>query len=304
MPGDCRHTQTSGEPRGGEITHYYLRQHAASSPAAVAKMAPPRVNLAAVAAVTTSKQLPQSGAPGTGEAAKQVNRPLSPIISPALPCLKSQPDTGHTLGMDGRPGVAFREIVADLPTKQHLQAMATSIVNALSWKLHEIHQQVDIVEDWVTELESSSASTDIHLTALDSDHQTIRRYLIDVQLWLDNGEHRSRCNNLRLHGIPEATMGPDPRATVVAILNQLLGKPPTAKLELHRVHRVPGPRHTHLSPQGQALPNLPQDVFCRVHFFVVKEPRGQLTLMVLLSGSILCPGKCRAMRGLLRPSSK
>lgn len=37
-------------------------------------------------------------------------------------------------------------------------------------------------------------------------------------------------------------MGPDLCARVVAILNYVLGKPPTLELELNRVHQVPGPR--------------------------------------------------------------
>lgn len=62
----------------------------------------------------------------------------------------------------------------------------------------------------------------------------LRRHLIDVHLWLDDGENRSRWNNLRLRGIPEAARGPDLRTMVVAILNQIMDKPPTDELELDR----------------------------------------------------------------------
>lgn len=45
-------------------------------------------------------------------------------------------------------------------------------------------------------------------------------------------------------------MGPDLCATVVANLNQVLGKPPTSELELDRVHCMPGPLALYLAFTG------------------------------------------------------
>lgn len=112
--------------------------------------------------------------------------------------------------------------------------MATSIVSALSRELHDLCQQVDTVEERVTILESSTTTTDARITALEKEQRAYRCHLVEVQVRLDDGENRSRWNNLRLQGITEATMGPDLRETVVAILNQVLGKPPTSELELTR----------------------------------------------------------------------
>lgn len=64
-----------------------------------------------------------------------------------------------------------REIVAALPTKEDLQAMATSIVNILTRELHELRQQVDTVKERVTELESSTTSTDARLTTPPPSHR-------------------------------------------------------------------------------------------------------------------------------------
>lgn len=63
-----------------------------------------------------------------------------------------------------------------------------------------------------------------------------------LQLSVDDGENHSHRNNIRLCGLPEVTSGGDLRATVIAIFNRLLDKPPTAELELDHVHRVQGPR--------------------------------------------------------------
>lgn len=76
----------------------------------------------------------------------------------------------------------------------------------------------------ITRERSSITVTDARLTTLETEHQAFRCHLIDVHLKLEDGENHSRWNDLRLWGIPEATM------------NKILGKPPTAKVELDRVH--------------------------------------------------------------------
>lgn len=155
--------------------------------------------------------------------------------------LDMQPDPKHTKGTGNHSEGSLRDIVAYLTTKQDLQAMETSIVIALTRELHDLRQQVDTVEERLVVLESST-TTDARITTLEMEHQAFCCHLVEVQLRLDDGENRSRRNNLRLRGIPKATMVPDLRATVVAILNQVLGKPPTSELDLDRIHHVPGPR--------------------------------------------------------------
>lgn len=187
--------------------------------------------------------------------------------------------------------------------------MATSIVNALTNELHDLKRQVDTVEERVIVLESSQTTTDARITSLELDHKVYRRHLVDVHLRIDDGENRSRRNNLRLRGIPEATMGPDLRSIVVAILNQVLGKPPTADLELDRVHRIPGPRPPPTAQRAPADQDLPRDVLCRVHFFTIKE---EILRLAWVKGTIDFDGapirifpdisrQTRVMRGLLRP---
>lgn len=224
MPGDHKHPLTTGEQRGLEITHYFWRQHAVSSPAALIKMAPPRVNPASTAA-STSKQGTQAGAAAKGDLPSLASRPISPILSPAIPHSDLQPDSEHTGGSGGHSEGSLQDIVVDLPTKQDLHAMAASIVNALTRELHDLPQQVDTVEERVTVLESSTTTTDAHITTLETEHQAFHRHFVEVQLRLDDEENRSRRDNLHLCGIPEATMRPDLCATVVAILDQVLASP-------------------------------------------------------------------------------
>lgn len=124
--------------------------------------------------------------------------------------------------------------------------MAASIVNALMRELHDFRQQVDTLEESVVVLESST-TTNACITTLETEHQAFHCHLVEVQLQLDNGENKSRRNSLRLRGILEDPIGPDLRATVVAILNKVLG----------RVHHVTGPRAPSLSSQGPATLDMP-----------------------------------------------
>lgn len=271
-------------------------------------MAPPRVS--SMGATSSSKK----SAPATTSAAEEDFPPLphrvpSPIVSPASITADTPLPPDYAGDLSGLVEGSLRDIVSGLPTKQDLNAMATSIVNALTRELHDLKQQVDVVEERVTAIETSQTNTETRLSTLESEYGAFRRHLVDVQLRLDDGENRSRRNNLRLRGIPEATMGPDLRSTVTAILNQVLGKPPTADLELDRVHRIPGPRPPPSAQRSSPELDFPRDVLCRVHFFTIKE---DILRLAWEKGPIDFDGapirifpdisrQTRTMRGLMRP---
>lgn len=143
-------------------------------------MALPQVT-AASAATKTSRKGTQAGAAAVGDLPSLIDRPLSrtPTRSQTLSTQKGQAAAQGSLW----------DLVADLPTKQDLQVMAASIVNALTRELHDLRQQVDTVER-VMVLESSTTATDAHITTLETEHQAFRRHLVEVQLRLEDGETR------------------------------------------------------------------------------------------------------------------
>lgn len=70
------------------------------------------------------------------------------------------------------------------------------------------------------------------------------------QLHIEEMEDRSRHNNLRIHGLPEA-MGPDDLAdTAVAIFRKLTNNAIPDDLELDWIHRALGSRQSDTNRQG------------------------------------------------------
>lgn len=76
-------------------------------------------------------------------------------------------------------------------------------------------------------------------------------------------EDRSRRNNLRLWGLPEATGTEVPSERAVAIFCRITGDSLPTNLEFDRIHRALGPRSSD--------PNRPRDVICRLHHYTYKE---------------------------------
>lgn len=76
----------------------------------------------------------------------------------------------------------IRDLLEKLPTRQDIQAMAASIVSALSREIQNIKQQMDTVKEQVATLESSTSTVDTRLAALETHQATYRHHLIDIQL--------------------------------------------------------------------------------------------------------------------------
>lgn len=94
--------------------------------------------------------------------------------------MTSQSWTTGSQGLDDRTEGAIRELILDLPNKQDIQDMASSIVSALSLELQDLRKQVEKVEERVTDLVESSLSTENRLFALEADKKAICQQFIDV----------------------------------------------------------------------------------------------------------------------------
>lgn len=143
------------------------------------------------------------------------------------------------------------------------ESWASKMEDSLHVELNALRQQVTANEEAVSVLTTAQDDHEARITALESSSATHLRRIRHQQLRIEDSENRSRRNNIRLQGIPEATSGAELKPTVITILNKALGREATSPIELDRVHRVGGP--------GGARDGRPRDVLCRVHYYTLKE---------------------------------
>lgn len=86
---------------------------------------------------------------------------------------------------------------------------------------------------------TTQADCAARLLALASVSASHLSHLHQHQFRIEDREHRSRINNIRLKGIPETTSGIDLKLTVITMLHLALGKE-ASPIDLDRVHRVGG----------------------------------------------------------------
>lgn len=118
------------------------------------------------------------------------------------------------------------------------------------------------VENRITSGECRLTALEEKIQVLEQTQQAHSLEAQEMQLHIEEMEDRSRRNNLRLRGIPEAPGPEDLAETATAIFRWLLSNPPPS-MEIDRIHRTLGPKSSD--------PARPRDVLCRLHRFAQKE---------------------------------
>lgn len=158
-----------------------------------------------------------------------------------------------------------------LPTRQEmeeyidvkLEGYVDRFEALIKRELRATQESMAKLTDKLLSLEKEVINRQKQVDDLGKTSQDQQKHILGLALKTMDLENRGRRNNIRLRGIPE-TIGPDKLwDTVLTILNFYRGQPSQERLELDRVHRVPGPRGNNA--------NNPRDVLCRVHFFQDKD---------------------------------
>ncbi|XP_073479740.1 protein HIDE1 [Aquarana catesbeiana] len=110
--------------------------------------------------------------------------------------------------------------------------------DSLQVELNALRQKVTANEEAVSVLTTAQDDHEARITALESASATHIRRLRHQQLRIEDSENRSRRDNIRLQGLPEATSGAKLKPTVISILNKVLGREAATPIELDRVHRT------------------------------------------------------------------
>lgn len=227
---------------------------------------------------------PSSSSVGGMASSQQKNyQPLTGIPALLNPSMGSQSVTGCSPQLPGDDS-DIRTLLRALPTKVDLEALPTKAgMEALVLRmekqhrreLEEIRTEVQEIDEQLTREEASVGSLENRVTQLERAQQKQQEQLAEVQLHAEDLENRSRRQNLRFRGIPEATGQENLTETVRAIMHTLLDEDLPASLEFDRVHRALGPRLADV--------DRPRDVLCCLHRYSHKE---QIMSAARLKGTV------------------
>lgn len=187
------------------------------------------------------------------------------------PSLISQPATGPSVQLlsddsDIRALLRALPTKADmeaLPTKADMEALVLRVEEQHRRDLQEVRAEVQEIDERLTKEEASMGALETRVTLLERSQQRYLEQLAEVQLHAEDLENRSRRQNIRFRGIPEATGPENLIETVRALIHTILDGALPASLEFDRVHRALGPKHTDMER--------PRDVLCRLHRYSHKE---------------------------------
>lgn len=149
-----------------------------------------------------------------------------------------------------------------LPTKTEIEALILRLVDAHHQDIQAVRTDVQAISDRVSTGETSLSALEHRAAALEGSQETQMDTAMALQLHLEDLKDRSRRNNLRLRGLPEATGTENLADTVTAVFHKILASPQSS-LELDRIHRALGPKPSD--------PDKPQDVICRIQRYTQKE---------------------------------
>lgn len=124
--------------------------------------------------------------------------------------------------------------------------------------VQEVRGELGVMSKRLTAGWSSVTDLEKRVTALEHLQDAHIDDAMMLQMHMEEMEDRSRRNNLRLRGLPEATGPKDLADTATAIFRGLPGDPLPLGLDNYRIHRALGPRSQD--------PNRPRDVKCRLHY--------------------------------------
>lgn len=224
----------------------------------------------AVAQSLTSPALKQMLMANASSAAHSTSPPSTtqrPEDSAVLQLVKDEMDTSRRLLSDiiKHEIASFRaEIKQDLESlRQDTKADIASLKTEFGVELASMNTAHSETATTVREMEGALNRRDSSITALDDTITELRQTMEKVKDRSDDLENRSRCQNLRIIGIPEGSENGKPPAFMASFFAEILGDNIADPLVLDRAHRSLAPK-----PKPGDRPRL---MIVRLHYYSDKE---------------------------------
>lgn len=169
--------------------------------------------------------------------------------------ISTAPTTAIPLGDDDALTIgSMRQLLSQFKTEvaADFRAMLQSCQNSVD----ELGERTDHLETKMGEIVGSHNDLITSHESLQTEVSALRDKISDL-------EDRSRRNNLKIRGIPEAVSTSDLQGFTVDLFKKLLPEAQMSDLLIDRIHRLPKSRN---APEG-----VPRDVLMRIHYFHIKE---------------------------------
>lgn len=140
--------------------------------------------------------------------------------------------------------------------RQQLQSDFKSMISELKTDIQSLISRTDHTEKKMSEFAKS------HNTLIDS-HSALEEEVSRLAAKVLDLEDRSRRNNIRIRGIPEAVSPQELRSFLTDLMALVLPTCTSLDLTIDRIHRIPKPKNI--------PPHLPRDTIARIHFFHIKD---------------------------------
>lgn len=181
---------------------------------------------AAQALATHGKHKPMStNSPAIAASSQQVPSSLAGLPAILDPLAPTSLGPG-SLPQTSQEDADIRTLLHTLPTKADMEALVQRMEEQNRHDFQQLHTKVQHLDVRFSKGESSVSS--------------LEKGLAETQIHIEDLENRSRRNNLRLRGLPEATGPENLQETVRAILLKVLDPDPSNTLEFDRVSQGTG----------------------------------------------------------------
>lgn len=137
--------------------------------------------------------------------------------------------------------IPLRALLRDLPTRSDIEAWVGKLEAAHRKYITAVRKAIKQLTDRVDSGESSVAALERRMQAMENRQTSQATKILTQQLQLENTEDRSRRNNLRLRGLPEAPEAENLSASTLAVFRDIAGEAFPTNMSFDQINRALGP---------------------------------------------------------------
>lgn len=141
---------------------------------------------------------------------------MTAVVAGRLPLQSGEMESGSLKVED------LKALIQALPTRADIEAFITKVEEAHYKELQQVRVGLQVLTERVADGEATSQTLEQRVTVLERDRLAQMDTTVALQIQLEDLKDRSRRNNLRLRGIPEAMGQENLQDVVISIFQKIL----------------------------------------------------------------------------------